>query len=56
MRSALPTAEAARHLNRSPGTLNWWSCTGKGPIKPLRVNGRLAWPVPEIKRLMGVEG
>ncbi len=56
MRSALPTAEAARHLNRSSGTLNWWSCTGKGPIKPLRVNGRLAWPVAEIKRLMGVEG
>lgn len=55
-RTALPTAEAARHLNRTPGTLNWWSHTGKGPIQPMRVNGRLAWPVAEIKRLMGVEG
>lgn len=54
-RTALPTAEAARHLNRTANTLTWWSHTGKGPIQPMRVNGRLAWPVAEIKRLMGVE-
>lgn len=54
-RATLPTAEAAFHLNRSPATLNWWSHKGNGPIKPIRVNGRLAWPVDQIKRLMGVE-
>jgi hypothetical protein len=26
-----------------------------GPIRPLRVNGRLAWPVAEIRRVLGVE-
>lgn len=54
-RTALPTGEAAQHLNRSPGTLNWWSHKGNGPITPLRVNGRLAWPVADIRRLLGVE-
>jgi len=55
-RSAIPTADAAHHLNRSAKTLRLWACKGWGPLKPLRVGGRLAWPVSEIKRLMGVEG
>lgn len=54
-RTTLPTAEAARHLNRTPATLTWWSHTGKGPLQPVKVNGRLAWPVADIKRLLGVE-
>ncbi|OAK61703.1 hypothetical protein A3K87_20670 [Variovorax paradoxus] len=52
-RTALPTAEAAHHLNRSKATLQLWACKG-GPVKPLRVGGRLAWPVADIKRLLGV--
>ncbi|NDZ11469.1 hypothetical protein C7T35_01515 [Variovorax sp. WS11] len=55
-RSAIPSAEAAHHLSRSIKTLHLWACKGEGPLKPLRVNGRLAWPVADIKRLMGVEG
>ena len=55
-RSAIPTAEAAHHLNRSAKTLRLWACKGWGPLRPLRVNGRLAWPVADIKRLMGVGG
>ncbi len=53
-RSTLVTREAAHHLNRSPQTLRIWACRGGGPIQPLRVGGRLAWPVAGIRKLMGV--
>lgn len=48
------TVEAAHYLNRSQQTLRFWSMTGRGALKPIRINSRLAWPVPEIKRLLGV--
>jgi len=51
-RSILPTAEAARHLNRAPQTLRVWACYENGPIRPIRVNGRLGWPVAELRRLL----
>ena len=51
-RSALTTAEAAHHLNRSPQTLRVWACRENGPIRPVRINGRLAWHVAEIRRVM----
>ena len=53
-RSALPTPEAARHLNRAEQTLRLWACREDGPIRPIRVNGRLAWPVSAIKSVVGV--
>ena len=53
-RAALPTPEAARHLNRAQQTLRLWACYGGGPIRPLRINGRLAWPTSELRRLLGV--
>jgi len=53
LRSALATREAAYHLNRSPQTLRIWACRGDGPIQPLRVGGRLAWPTDAIRRLLG---
>ena len=49
----VPTAQAAYYLIRRPQTLRIWAMTGH-PIKPLRINGRLAWPVADIRRLMGV--
>lgn len=52
-RAALPTPEAARHLNRAQQTLRLWACRDDGPIRPVRINGRLAWPTAEIKRLLG---
>lgn len=56
-RTHIPTTEAARHLNREVQTLHQWSCGLKeGPLKPIRINGRLAWPVADIKRLLGLEG
>ena len=54
VRSALPTSEAAAQLNRTEQTLRLWACTERGALRPIRVNGRLAWPVAEIKRVLGV--
>jgi hypothetical protein len=54
VRACLPTSEAAHHLNRSPQTLRLWACHDTGPIRPIRINGRLMWPVADIKRLLGI--
>jgi len=51
-RSALPTAEAAFHLNRSQQTLRVWACRENGPIHPVRINGRLAWPVASLRTVL----
>jgi hypothetical protein len=53
-RATLPTAEAAFHLNRAQQTLRLWAMRDDGPIRCLRVHGRLQWPVAEIKRVLGV--
>ena len=53
-RAALPTPEAARHLNRAQQTLRLWAMRENGPLRPIRVNGRLAWPVAELRRLLHV--
>lgn len=53
-RTALPTSEAARHLNRAQQTMRLWAMRGNGAIHPLRINGRLAWPVSELRRILGV--
>ena len=51
-RTTLPTKEAAAHLNRKPQTLRLWACYENGPLLPLRIGGRLAWPVVDIRRLL----
>jgi hypothetical protein len=53
VRSAVPTGEAAIHLSRTPETLRQWASKG-GPIQPVRVRGRLLWPVVELRRILGV--
>lgn len=53
-RDTLTTQEAAYHLNRACQTLRIWACRENGPVRPLRINGRLAWPIADIRRL--VEG
>lgn len=53
-RPTVDTAAAAYYLNRRPQTLRGWACLENGPLRPLRMNGRLAWPVAEIRRAMGV--
>ncbi|RFC31630.1 MAG: hypothetical protein DID92_2727745638 [Candidatus Nitrotoga sp. SPKER] len=52
-RTTVSTEEAAFYLNRKPQTLRVWaSAQPEGAIRPVRVMGRLAWPVSEIKRLL----
>jgi hypothetical protein len=53
-RPTVDTASAAYYLNRRPQTLRGWACHEDGPIRPLRINGRLAWPVRELRRVLGV--
>ncbi len=53
-RATVDTETAAHHLNRRPQTLRGWACHEHGPLRPLRINGRLAWPVAELRRLCGV--
>lgn len=53
-RTAVDTACAAFHLSRQPQTLRAWACLENGPLRPLRVHGRLAWPVAELRRVLGV--
>ena len=53
-RAAVDTATAAYHLNRQPQTLRAWACLENGPLRPIRINGRLAWPVAELRRVLGV--
>ena len=54
-RPTVDTAAAAYYLNRRPQTMRGWACLENGPLRPVRINGRLAWPVSELKRvLLGV--
>jgi hypothetical protein len=54
-RPAVDTVAAAYYLNRRPQTLRGWAHKNNGPIKPLNIGGRLAWPVADLKRLLGLE-
>lgn len=48
----LPTKEAAASINRAPQTLRKWACLESGPIRPIRINGRLAWRVSDLQSLL----
>lgn len=50
------TNAAAYYLNRKPQTLRSWACFENGALRPLRINGRLAWPVSDIAKLCGFVG
>ena len=51
-RTHVDTACAAYHLGRKPQTLRVWASSETGPLRPVRVNGRLAWPVADIRRVL----
>jgi hypothetical protein len=53
-RPAVDTAAAAYYLNRQQQTLRGWACHEDGPLRPIRINGRLAWPTKKIRELLGV--
>jgi hypothetical protein len=52
VRTVLPTVEAARHLMRQEQTLRIWASRESGPLRPIRVGGRLGWKTAEILALL----
>jgi len=51
-RDTLPTDKAAIAINRAPQTLRKWACLENGPIRPIRINGRLAWKISDLQNLL----
>lgn len=54
-RPTVPTDAAAYYLNRRPQTLRAWACLENGALRPVRISGRLAWKVSDIKSLLNGE-
>jgi hypothetical protein len=52
VRATMTTAEAAAALNRKPHTLNRWAWSNTGPLQPIRINRRLAWPTEAVAALL----
>ena len=53
-RPTVETAAAAFYLNRRPQTLRIYACHENGPLRPIRVHGRLHWKTDDLRRLLGV--
>jgi len=55
-RTHVSTAVLCQHLGRKPQTARGWACHETYPegLKPVRVMGRLAWPVAGIRTLLGL--
>jgi hypothetical protein len=51
-RTVIPTDVAAFHLNRKSQTLRSWACFENGPIRPIRISGRLAWQLADVITLI----
>lgn len=57
-RPRVPTEQAAFYLSRRPQTLRGWASAETFPdgLRPIRINGRLGWPVAGIRALLGMKG
>ncbi len=53
-RTHVSTKVMCYHLDRKEQTARGWACHEDGPLRPIRVNGRLAWAVADIKRILGI--
>lgn len=51
-RPTVPTDQAAYYLNRKPQTMRAYASLENGPLRPIRINGRLAWRVADIRALL----
>ena len=51
-RPTVPTDQAAYYLNRKPQTLRNWASRQEGPINPIRISGRLAWPISSLRKVL----
>ena len=54
-RTRVATEQAAYYLGRRPQTLRAWAMrSGTGPVSCIRIMGRLAWDMAEIRTALGV--
>ena len=53
-RTHVTTDVMCYHLGRKTQTARIWACHENGPLRPIRVHGRLAWSVADIRRLLCV--
>lgn len=55
-RTHVDTATMCWHLGFAEQTARLWACKETFPdgLKPVRVNGRLKWPVAAIRKTLGV--
>lgn len=55
-RPVVPTEQAAFYLMRRPQTLRGWASSQSHPegLRPIRIGGRLGWPVAGIRAALGV--
>lgn len=55
-RPRVATEQAAHYLSRRPQTLRGWASAETFPdgLRPVRVHGRLAWPMAGIRAALGV--
>jgi hypothetical protein len=55
-RTHVTTAVMCRHLSMAEQTARLWACAETFPdgLRPMRVNGRLAWPVTGIRKVLGI--
>ena len=56
-RPTVPTEQDAYSLSRRPHTLRGWACAETYPegLRPIRLQGRLCWPLSGIKAALGVQ-
>jgi hypothetical protein len=47
-----PPIEQETRSHVEAQTLRYWACAESGPLRPVRIMGRLAWPVDTIKRIL----
>jgi hypothetical protein len=50
----LNTASAAYYLMAQAQTMRSWAARGTGPLKPVRIGGRLRWRTSDVKKLVGI--
>ena len=55
-RTHVDTETMCWHLGFAPQTARLWACKETYPegLRPVRINGRLAWSVADLKRVLGV--
>jgi len=54
IRTHVSTKVMCIHLDRKEQTARGWACLENGPLRPIRVHGKLMWAVSDIRRLLGV--